>query len=150
MNTLIHRIDQDNINKDTLLQYADIVKRGGLVAFPTETVYGLGANCLDERAVEKIFAVKNRPANNPLFPASFDETAPEVKAETAIITSEAGVTKFSGSSKPHISAEVPVRSITHTIIPTPIPISMLFAKDGDFPEFFLFFKIIIPLPKMCT
>lgn len=67
MNTLIDRIDQDNINFNTLKSYADIIKRGGLVAFPTETVYGLGANCLDANAVEKIFAVKKRPANNPLI-----------------------------------------------------------------------------------
>lgn len=67
MNTIIDRINQDDINYDVLNKYADIIKRGGLVAFPTETVYGLGANCLDERAVEKIFAVKNRPANNPLI-----------------------------------------------------------------------------------
>ena len=37
---------------------AEIIKRGGLVAFPTETVYGLGANALDERAVGKIFEAK--------------------------------------------------------------------------------------------
>lgn len=67
MHTKIDRIDQDNINYTTLKDYADIIERGGLVAFPTETVYGLGANCLDARAVEKIFAVKNRPADNPLI-----------------------------------------------------------------------------------
>jgi len=67
MNTNIDRIDQDNINLDILKKYAKIIKDGGLVAFPTETVYGLGANCLDENAVRKIFEAKNRPANNPLI-----------------------------------------------------------------------------------
>jgi L-threonylcarbamoyladenylate synthase len=38
-----------------------------VVAFPTETVYGLGANALDTKAVEKIFILKNRPSNNPLI-----------------------------------------------------------------------------------
>jgi L-threonylcarbamoyladenylate synthase len=46
---------------------ARIIREGGLVAFPTETVYGLGANALDEAAVERIFAAKGRPASSPLI-----------------------------------------------------------------------------------
>ncbi len=46
---------------------ADILRRGGLVAIPTETVYGLGANGLDENAVRKIFLAKGRPQDNPLI-----------------------------------------------------------------------------------
>ncbi|MBR3996034.1 MAG: threonylcarbamoyl-AMP synthase [Clostridia bacterium] len=46
---------------------ADVVRNGGLVAFPTETVYGLGANALDGEAVKKIFEVKGRPQDNPLI-----------------------------------------------------------------------------------
>jgi len=46
---------------------ADILKNGGLVAFPTETVYGLGANALDSEAVKKIFIAKGRPQDNPLI-----------------------------------------------------------------------------------
>ena len=46
---------------------ADIIKNGGLVAIPTETVYGLGANGLDEKAVAQIFEVKGRPQDNPLI-----------------------------------------------------------------------------------
>ncbi|MFA6460996.1 MAG: L-threonylcarbamoyladenylate synthase [Candidatus Woesearchaeota archaeon] len=46
---------------------AKILQQGGLVAFPTETVYGLGANALDEKAVKKIFVAKGRPADNPLI-----------------------------------------------------------------------------------
>src|SRR5436309_6658334 len=46
---------------------AAILRHGGLVAFPTETVYGLGANALDPAAVARIFAAKGRPANNPLI-----------------------------------------------------------------------------------
>jgi len=46
---------------------AEIIRKGGLVAFPTETVYGLGANALDETAVRKIFAAKERPAWDPLI-----------------------------------------------------------------------------------
>ncbi len=46
---------------------AEFIKRGGIAAFPTETVYGLGANIFDERAIEKIFAAKQRPNDNPLI-----------------------------------------------------------------------------------
>jgi L-threonylcarbamoyladenylate synthase len=46
---------------------ADIIRRGGLVAFPTETVYGLGANALDAAAVDRIYAAKGRPATSPLI-----------------------------------------------------------------------------------
>ena len=46
---------------------AEILRRGGLVAFPTETVYGLGANALDAAAVARIFAAKGRPSYNPLI-----------------------------------------------------------------------------------
>lgn len=46
---------------------ADILREGGTVVFPTETVYGLGANALDEQAAKKIFAAKGRPADNPLI-----------------------------------------------------------------------------------
>lgn len=49
------------------IEAAKIIKQGGLVAFPTETVYGLGANVFDEKAVEKIFEAKMRPADNPLI-----------------------------------------------------------------------------------
>lgn len=54
--------------EDGALDYAaGILKNGGVVAFPTETVYGLGANALDPQAVEKIYRAKMRPADNPLI-----------------------------------------------------------------------------------
>ena len=54
-------------SETSLLQAADIIKNGGLVAFPTETVYGLGANVYDAKAVANIFAAKGRPTFNPLI-----------------------------------------------------------------------------------
>lgn len=51
----------------TMARAGEMLRRGGLVAFPTETVYGLGANALDEQAVRSIFAAKGRPANNPVI-----------------------------------------------------------------------------------
>lgn len=53
--------------RDAVLAAARIILRGGLVAFPTETVYGLGADAANRRAVKKIFAAKGRPADNPLI-----------------------------------------------------------------------------------
>ena len=53
--------------KNSIAKAADIIKAGGIVAFPTETVYGLGANAFDETAVKKIFQAKGRPADNPLI-----------------------------------------------------------------------------------
>lgn len=52
---------------DKIKEAAEIIKTGGLVAFPTETVYGLGANALDPTAVAKIFDAKGRPQDNPLI-----------------------------------------------------------------------------------
>ena len=49
------------------IEAAEFIKRGGIVAFPTETVYGLGANVFDEKAIEKIFQAKQRPNDNPLI-----------------------------------------------------------------------------------
>ncbi len=59
---------QEHDNWDNALSLAaSILKRGGLVAFPTETVYGLGADALNETAVRKIYEVKGRPPDNPLI-----------------------------------------------------------------------------------
>lgn len=54
-------------SESDVLAAGDIIKNGGLVAFPTETVYGLGANALDGEAVKEIFKAKGRPADNPLI-----------------------------------------------------------------------------------
>lgn len=67
MDTKIIKIDKSNIDKKLMIEAGDIVKGGGVVAFPTETVYGLGANGLDENAVKKIYEAKGRPSDNPLI-----------------------------------------------------------------------------------
>jgi len=60
-------LTQNEINGTTLAQAGKILQGGGLVVFPTETVYGLGANALDASAAEKIYAAKGRPSDNPLI-----------------------------------------------------------------------------------
>lgn len=68
MNTKLVKIeDTKQIKDEELAEAAQILRDGGLVAFPTETVYGLGANALDEAAAKKIYAAKGRPSDNPLI-----------------------------------------------------------------------------------
>ena len=61
---IIKKLEKDKIFID---EAANVIKDGGLVVFPTETVYGLGANALDSEAVKKIFIAKGRPQDNPLI-----------------------------------------------------------------------------------
>lgn len=65
--TQLWKVSSETPDPEVILQAAAIIKRGGLVAFPTETVYGLGANGLDSRAVTGIYRAKGRPADNPLI-----------------------------------------------------------------------------------
>ena len=67
MKTKIIKIDIHNPEADKLEYAAEVLKSGGLVAFPTETVYGLGANALNGTAVAGIFKAKGRPSDNPLI-----------------------------------------------------------------------------------
>ncbi|HEX5735743.1 MAG TPA: L-threonylcarbamoyladenylate synthase [Blastocatellia bacterium] len=65
--TQVIQIDPARIDSRAIEQAARIIRGGGLVAFPTETVYGLGADATSERAVQRIFEAKRRPADNPLI-----------------------------------------------------------------------------------
>src|SRR5262245_392133 len=65
--TILRQVSLENPDAAIIAKATGILHRGGLVAFPTETVYGLGANALDAAAVEKIFLAKGRPANNPVI-----------------------------------------------------------------------------------
>ena len=67
MQTEVIRIERNNINAQIMQKAGSILKSGGLVAFPTETVYGLGADALNTEAAEKIYAAKGRPSDNPLI-----------------------------------------------------------------------------------
>ena len=65
--TVVLPVDSTAPDEGVIRKAADIIRAGGLVAFPTETVYGVGANAFDPAAVARIFAAKGRPANNPLI-----------------------------------------------------------------------------------
>lgn len=67
METKILKINDVKIDDSAILEAARLIQTGEVVAFPTETVYGLGANALDTAAVQKIFEAKGRPSDNPLI-----------------------------------------------------------------------------------
>lgn len=73
METKIIRVNSKKPERTIIKNAAIIIKNGGLVAFPTETVYGLGANAFNASAVMKIFKAKGRPADNPLIVHISDE-----------------------------------------------------------------------------
>jgi L-threonylcarbamoyladenylate synthase len=65
--TLVRKVDPAQPDGAVISEAASLLRRGGLVAFPTETVYGLGANALDPKAVRSIFDAKERPPTNPII-----------------------------------------------------------------------------------
>lgn len=76
-----------------LQRAGDILRAGGLVAFPTETVYGLGANALDEKAAARIYAAKGRPSDNPLIvhiaeTEALEEIAAEIPKKARMLARE--------------------------------------------------------------
>lgn len=67
MNTQIIKIDENQIDREAIQKAGKILQQGGLVAFPTETVYGLGGDALNPNSSRKIYAAKGRPSDNPLI-----------------------------------------------------------------------------------
>jgi L-threonylcarbamoyladenylate synthase len=94
VNTLRLTVDPGRVNSPEAVQALDraaaILREGGLVAFPTETVYGLGANALDPAAVGRIFAAKQRPAWDPVIvhiaaPSMLERVASEISEPAALL-----------------------------------------------------------------
>ena len=80
MQTKIFKLTGGTDDAAKIAECAELIRRGGTVAFPTETVYGVGANALDETACAKIFAAKDRPPEKALLchlysPDQAEETA---------------------------------------------------------------------------
>ena len=88
METKVALIKDIKKDGEYLLEAANIIKKGGIVAFPTETVYGLGANALDEEAVKKIFIAKGRPQDNPLIVHVADSDLSNIAKEIPEIAKE--------------------------------------------------------------
>lgn len=73
MKTRVLQVDPQRPAESAIAEASEVITAGGLVAFPTETVYGLGANALSEAAVAKIFEAKGRPPRNPIIVHVADE-----------------------------------------------------------------------------
>jgi len=73
---------------------AEFIRSGGIVAFPTETVYGLGADVFNESAIEKIFKAKRRPADNPLIVHVSDRRQIEIVAAEVTTSAEKLINSF--------------------------------------------------------
>lgn len=84
--TIFEKVDADNPDIDIIDRASNIIKGGGLVAFPTETVYGLGADGLNPKAIKKIYEAKGRPSDNPLILhiSSIDELYTLIKGITPL------------------------------------------------------------------
>ncbi|HJD48268.1 MAG TPA: threonylcarbamoyl-AMP synthase [Candidatus Mediterraneibacter norfolkensis] len=67
MKTIVRKTDKNQIDNEVIREAGEILKKGGLVAFPTETVYGLGADALKSEAAKKTYEAKGRPSDNPLI-----------------------------------------------------------------------------------
>ena len=90
METIIEKIDKNQIDETIIARAGAVLRGGGLVAFPTETVYGLGADALQEEAARKTYEAKGRPSDNPLIVhiADYDDlkkVAVNIPAETDIL-----------------------------------------------------------------
>ena len=64
METVLVSVDQEHPDQEAIRAAGEIIRRGGLVAFPTETVYGLGGDALNPESSRKIYAAKGRPSDN--------------------------------------------------------------------------------------
>lgn len=85
MKTKVVKINPENIDQEKIKKAAKIIRKGGIVAFPTETVYGLGADFLNQQAVDRISRVKKRPKDKSLTVqiqdiASLEELACDIPA----------------------------------------------------------------------
>lgn len=90
METKIIKISEDDVSEDKFREAGQIIRDGGLVAFATETVYGLGADALNKEASAKIYAAKGRPSDNPLIVhiadvKALDELAKNVDEKTRML-----------------------------------------------------------------
>ena len=111
METKIVAIDENNIDLNVINEAGSIIKNGGLVAFPTETVYGLGGDALNKESSKKIYAAKGRPSDNPLIVHIADIKDLE-----------------------HIVSEIPETAVKLADAFWPGPLTMIFKKSPTVPK----------------
>jgi L-threonylcarbamoyladenylate synthase len=132
--TRVLRIDRETPEPDLIAEAAAVLQRGGIVAFPTETVYGLGANALDEAAVARIFIAKGRPPTDPVIvhlaaPGDLSRVAIRIPADawklaetfwpgalTLILHKSAAVPENVTAGLQTVAVRVPSHAIAHALI----------------------------------
>jgi len=132
--TRLVTVDPAGPDTEVIRQAAAILAAGGLVAFPTETVYGLGADAFNAKAVERIFDVKGRPADNPIIVHLADASAlgsvvtsvPEVAATliarfwpgplTLVLPAAPTVPAVTRGGLPTVAVRVPSHPVAHALI----------------------------------
>jgi L-threonylcarbamoyladenylate synthase len=128
------RVDPRAPDPETIGRAAVVLKEGGLVAFPTETVYGLGAHALDTAAVARIFAAKGRPGYNPLIvhlaeaaearalAAEWSEAAGRLAEAfwpgplTLVVPRAARVPEAVTAGLPSVALRVPAHPVAHALL----------------------------------
>ena len=157
MQTLRLKVDAANLHapagRAAIEQAAAVLKRGGTVAFPTETVYGLGANALDPQAVAKIFAAKQRPGWDPLIVHLADRTMlPMITRQissnatrlmdafwpgplTLLLPRSAAVPDAVTAGRPLVGVRIPRHPVAHALlqaagIPVAAPSANLFGRTS--------------------
>ena len=151
--TDIIRVAADNPDPTAIARAAECLRSGGLVAFPTETVYGLGVNALDRAAVQRLFAAKQRPLNDPLIihVGSFESIAPLVSRVpksarslarhfwpgplTMIFPRSARVPDEVTAGLPNVAVRVPAHPVARALIdaaavPVAAPSANLFSRPS--------------------
>ncbi len=88
MSPLIRKINPENPQSEFVMEAAEVIKSGGVVVFPTRCLYGLGADAFNRQAVSRVFAIKQRPQQNPIlvFIDHREQLEPLVKRIPAIAT----------------------------------------------------------------
>lgn len=127
-------VDPDHPQAAVIEQAAEVLRQGGLVAFPTETVYGLGADALSDAAVRGIFAAKGRPATNPVIvhvneaaaarelTTAWPETAERCAARwwpgplTLVLPKAAHVPMVVTAGGPTVAVRVPIHPVARALI----------------------------------
>lgn len=123
--TKIVKVDPLNINQDYIQEAANIIQAGGLVIIPTETVYGLAANMLDKKAIERLYAIKKRPKDKPFSMAIDKKERLEEFAKDIPVAAYKLINKFwpgpltlilKGINQPSVGLRLPDNEIALKII----------------------------------
>jgi L-threonylcarbamoyladenylate synthase len=138
--TVLLKLDATHPQTEAIEQAASIIRAGGLVAFPTETVYGLGADAMNERAIRGIFEAKGRPADNPLIVhvcdrAMLDLVATDVsaKAEALIAAFWPGPLTLVLKRKPQVAESVSAGLLTVAVRMPRSPIALELIRGARTP-----------------